>query len=121
MDLQQYATHAIYQRRVLWTLWIAGAVLAVGCALLVGYLWTFAAGLPLGALIALLQWEATSRWSKRSWLKQFPELADPRVTWHHGSYVSSFTCPAGSTVAPRSEHKINRGAAVDFERRRGDV
>ena len=77
-EFQEYHRHL---RRVFKRLWVATVGLSVGCGLLVGVVWSFAAGALVTVALALGGLQICKRWSKARWIKQFPELADPSVEW----------------------------------------
>jgi hypothetical protein len=58
---------------------------SVGVGLGVGVLLSWAAWLPVSALLALAGFEAQWRWAKARWIKRFPEFADPETVWRQRS------------------------------------
>jgi hypothetical protein len=81
MDRAEYDAHRDRQVRIWRRLWFGVLALSVGCAYAVGVLWSFAIGIPVGAVLVLAGVEWSFRWYKASWIKRYPELADPRVEW----------------------------------------
>jgi hypothetical protein len=59
------------------------AVIAVSiaCGFAVAELWVYLAGVALGAAMMVGGWEIGAQIAKARMIRQFPELADPRIHW----------------------------------------
>jgi uncharacterized BrkB/YihY/UPF0761 family membrane protein len=57
----------------------------IGMSVVIGFavtsLWTFVGGAVLAVLLMLAGLETHMLWDKARWIKRFPELANPTVTW----------------------------------------
>jgi NAD(P)-dependent dehydrogenase (short-subunit alcohol dehydrogenase family) len=65
-------------RRLSWFAVLGGSA---GIGFAVAALWSFAAGLLVAIVLANLGLTAHLRLEKARWIKRFPELAKPGVTW----------------------------------------
>lgn len=54
---------------------------SVGIGLLIGFVWTFAVGIPAAVVVAGLSLSAQLRISKALWVRRFPELASKDISW----------------------------------------
>lgn len=73
--------YRVQHRRVGAVIWTAIMCFSVGCGLAAGYIWSFAAGIPLMIALALVGLSAQRRISKARWIRRFPELADEQARW----------------------------------------
>jgi len=53
----------------------------------VGLLWSLAAGIVLAVVLVNVGLTVHLRWDKARWIKRFPELADPGVTWRRRHWL----------------------------------
>jgi hypothetical protein len=70
-SIEAYRAKARLVRGVVW--W-SGLLAAVGVGLAVGYLWSFAAGIPLACVLVLLWLQGFLRLTKSAQIRRFPEL-----------------------------------------------
>jgi hypothetical protein len=76
--------HREYQERtrpLRKVLWWTGVALSAAIGLAVGFLWSFAVGIPLACLLALAWLPAFLRLDKTMQIRRFPELAGDDVVW----------------------------------------
>jgi O-antigen/teichoic acid export membrane protein len=78
VELEEYRRHHLRVRRASWA---AVLGLSVACGFAVAMLWSFVAGVIVGVVLINAGLSAHLRWDKARWIRRFPELADPRVTW----------------------------------------
>jgi hypothetical protein len=58
--------------------------LPLGLGFAVSSLWSFVGGAVVAVLLISAGMRLLIRWDKARWIKRFPELADPSITWRRG-------------------------------------
>jgi hypothetical protein len=62
-------------------IWPGIVAISAGAGLAVAYGWSFGIGVVVGSALLIAGTEAYVIWGKRRWIRRFPELSDPDVTW----------------------------------------
>lgn len=88
MDIAEFNAYREQTRRVRMVVWSLILLSCVGVGLLIGFIWSFAVGIPFAALLALLGYQGFSRFDKARLVKRFPELANPGVRWRKPDFPS---------------------------------
>jgi hypothetical protein len=77
-ELEAYRRRHLRARNMSWLSVLFGSL---GIGLAVGFLWSVPAGIVAAIVLANIGLTLHLRWDKARWIKRFPELADPGVTW----------------------------------------
>jgi len=77
-DFEAYRRHHLRVRHASWLTVLFGSP---GIGVAVVLLWSVPAGIITAIVLVNIGLTVHVRWDKARWIKRFPELADPGVTW----------------------------------------
>jgi len=81
VDRAEFEDYRRHRQRVWYWLYYAGVAASLGVGLAVSSLWSFIGGAVLAVVLIAAVTKLLLRLNTAVWIKRFPELDDPRVTW----------------------------------------